>query len=171
MITSDDRLFSLLHICAGDGINPSRIPGYTYVLQRAGLDTGYAFKLTVRGISCSPLDSKLSDCISNGFIEKVEGLYRCTPAGYLYYDNVMVTALEDSVLDYAKSTLDKLTDSELDFLCAVDRVILDVICQGGSQALIDEREKIITILQSYSSEYTVDNFNTAIRFFKEVAIL
>lgn len=171
MITSDDRLFSLLHICSEGGIAPSRIPGYTYVMQRAGLDTGYAFKLTVRGISCKPLDSKLNDCISNGMIEKAGGLYKCTNAGNLYYDNVMVTALEDSILDYAKSKLDELTDSELDFLCAVDRVILDILCQGGSQALIDKREKIVTILQSYSSEYTVDNFNTAIRFFKEIVIL
>ena len=170
MVTINDRMYSLMLTCYGNGMSPSRFPYYAYVFQRACLETGYVFKLRTNGLSCVTLDGYVGEAISLGIIQRESqwDKFELTPQGVITYEDIALTADHWDKLQYSKSVLDSLDNSELEFLCLADKLVQDMVASGGSTALIEGADSIRNILQNLSSEYSKENFNSVLKFFREV---
>lgn len=166
-LTGDDVVFSILHSCV-DGLRSDRIVYYLYAFQKAGLDLKYRYRVQVRGISCRDITTALNTLIAHNKIECSEGMLRVTPEGYLYYDNVLLTAEEWDKVNSVKALLDNLSEEELFFVCVTDIVVFDMLKRSGAEGLKTGRSTIERAVQNLSSEYSSENFNAALGIMRRI---
>lgn len=167
MHTTNDLLFCLLESCS-DGLESSKLIYYMYVFQLAGFDFKFKYRLTTSGMTCKQLNNYLSEVVNLDKVEISNGVVTLTTLGRLYYDNVVLTASEWDKINYIKSVLDALNEEELLFVCITHIIVYDVLRDYGVDGLISQKEKIQQSLSVLSSEYSDDNFNTALKFIRKV---
>lgn len=166
-LTGDDVVFSLLHSCV-DGLRSDRIVYYLYAFQKAGLDLKYRYRVQARGISCRDINTALNTLVAHNKIECSDGWLSLTPEGYLYYDNVLLTAKEWDSVNSIKALLDSLSEEELFFVCVTDIVVYDMLKRSGADGLKSGRSTIERAVQNLSSEYSSENFNTALGLMRQI---
>lgn len=166
-LTGNDVVFSILHSCVG-GLRSDRLVYYIYALQKAGLSLRYRFRVQSRGLTCRAISSDLNEMITHGKIVCDNGWLELTSEGYLYYDNVILTAAEWDKVGSIKTLLDSLSVDELFFVCVTDIVVYDMLERSGVDGLINGRSTIEMAIQNLSPEYSSDNFNTALAVMRQI---
>lgn len=166
-LTGDDVVFCLLHSCV-DGLRSDRIVYYMYAFQKAGLDLRYRYRVQARGLFCKDISTALNTLVAHNKIECVDGTLTLTSEGYLYYDNVMLTVKEWDNVNSIKALLDSLSEEELFFVCVTDIVVYDMLKRSGADGLKNGRSTIERAVQNLSSEYSDENFNTALGLMRQI---
>lgn len=167
MYTSNDALFCILESCYS-GIESNRLIYYMYIFQLAGFNYRLKYKINVNGLSCRQLNEMLNSVVNSDKVETSEGVVRLTPLGLLYYNNIALTYAEWETIEHIKLILDNMTEKELYFICLVDMLVYDTLSQYGVDGLISQKSRIHNTLASLCSEYSDENFDSALKFIKEI---
>lgn len=163
------RLYCLLS-SLGDGISVRRLNYYTYLLQKAGFDLNYSFRLNVSGIASRSFSRFLESKISKGILYQDAGIVKPTDDSNSLLYNYILSFEELNITKKIKDMLDLLSDDELYLICIVDIMIEDIIKTKGTNSLLNSREFIEHSVQGLCSNYSSENFDSAVnllRFIKK----
>lgn len=167
MFTTNDIMFCILESCVDD-LESNRLIYYMYAFQMAGFDFNFKYKLNASGLVCRQLNDILCGVVNDDKVVINDGIIQLTKSGMFYYNNIALTAKEWDKVNYIKSVFDIMSESELFFICITDMLVYDVLKVYGVDGLIQQKDKIINTVSSLSSEYTDENFDTALKFIKDV---
>ena len=167
MYTANDALFCILE-SSYSGIESNRLIYYMYMYQLAGFNYKLKYKINVSGLTCRQLNELLNSVVNSDKIEVNNGVVHLTSLGKLYYNNIALTYAEWEKIENIKSVLDNMSEKELYFICLVDMLVYDTLNQYGVDGLITQKARIKGTLASLCSEYSDENFDTALKFIKEI---
>ena len=165
--TENDAMFAVLHSCA-DGLRSDRLVYYMYAFQKAGLSLKYRYRVQANGLMCRAVAAELNKLVMQNKIACEDGVLCLTDEGYLYYDNVVMTAREWDIVDGVIGVLSSLSVDELFFVCLTDIMLCDMLKRSGVDGLLHGRETIERTLQTLCKEYSADNFNTALSLMRQI---
>lgn len=165
--TVNDVVFSILHSCV-DGLRSDRLVYYMYAFQKAGLELKYRYRVQANGITCRDIASALNNLVTQNKIVCEDGVLTLTSDGYLYYDNIVMTATEWDVVTGVRKLLDSLSVDELFFVCVTDIVVYDMLKRSGVDGLKSGRSTIERAVQNLCREYSAENFNTALGIMRQI---
>lgn len=165
MYTTNDTVFCLLESCIDD-LESSRLIYYMYVFQMSGFKFNFKYKLNASGLSCRQLNDMLGEIVNENKVVVENGIIKLTNSGIFYYNNVILTANEWGRIDYIKSVLNVMSEKDLFFICITDMLVYDVLETYGVDGLIKQKERIKRSISALSSEYTDENFDTALKFIR-----
>lgn len=166
-VVGNNIVFAILQSCV-DGLRSDRLVYYLYVLQKAGLDINFRYRVKANGIACRDVATALNTLIAHNKVKCEDGCLIPTAEGYLYYDNVLLTLQEWEQVWGIMRLLDSLSEDELFFVCVTDIVVNDMLKRSGVEGLSKSRSTIESMIGTLSGEYSADNFNTALKFMREV---
>lgn len=160
-------MFYMLESCT-DNIDTGRLVYYMYIFQMSGFKLGFKYRINASGVSCRQINSLVNEAVNKGLIEVRSGVVYLTDLGYSSYYSTPFTLEEWDKIDYIKSVLSRLSESELAFICLTDMLVYGVLNKNGYTGLIEKELEIKNTLSSLSSEYSLENFNAAIKFISGV---
>lgn len=167
MWTGDDMLFCMLHNC-DTGLKTSKLNCCFYLYQLLGFNFDLRYKLTASGIECREVNDFLDLAISMNMVEIRDGVVYSTSSGSDYYSAIGLFADEWEKVDNLRSLILGLTADEVYFIVLTDIVISDVVRKQGVEALVQNRSNIVRSLSALSTEYSDDNFNSAIKVIRYI---
>lgn len=165
MLTTDDKLFCVLHSC-DSGLARTRLPYYMYVFQHCNVDFSFSFNFGACGLMSRGLDAYVSTLINEDMLEVDDTTIRMTEKGIELYRSYLLTMAEWDHFDYLFNILSDLSDDELHFTSLVIMLIDDIMSKKGANGLITDETKIKSMLQKLSRAYSDDNFNGAVRILR-----
>jgi hypothetical protein len=139
-----------------------------YAFQSAGFNFKFKFRINTSGLACRQLNDAINDLMNREKIEVSDGVVYLTPSGELYYDNVVMTAVEWETVNYITSVFDKMTEAEMLFICITDMFVYDVLKSRGVKGLVTDRDKIQSSVARLSPEYSEENFDAALKFIRKI---
>lgn len=168
MYTTDDALFSIVQSCS-DGLESGKLIYYVYIYQIAGLDYKFRYKINTAGLSCRGLDNLLSHVINENKVKVESGRISLTSRGSFYLYSVPMTAKEWEFIDFIKTTLDNLTEADLQAICITDLIVYDTLAKYGVKGLVNQENKIKSSIKALcSNDFDDEDFNAALEFLRKV---
>lgn len=156
--------FLIIATCLNN-INTNKLVYVMYLLGVVYPNTvNLKFRVNSYGFTSKQLNDYITDLINDGVLEQKKGIITVTTKGIDYYDNTYLTYRDSitlsGVLDYALG----LTETELHFMCLIDRLTQEYIKKYGTISLLDNRDKITVPLSTLSKEYSFEKFNLYLHY-------
>lgn len=168
MFTIDDVLFSILQSCC-DSLDSNKLVYYVYIYQVAGLNYKFRYKIDASGLSCSGINNLLSQVINDGNVTLNNGIISLTSRGSSILFNTPMTAEEWDFIEDIKSTLDKLSEKELQALCITDMIVYDTLQRYGVDGLIKQENRIKSSIRAIcSNDFKDEDFDASLKFLRKV---
>lgn len=167
MWTSDDMLFCMLHNCES-GLKMNKLNCCYYLYELAGFNFNLRYKLTAQGVECREVNEFLDLALSMNMVEVRDGVAYNTESGEDYYTEVVLFADKWEKIDSIRDLIIHLTSDEVYFIVLTDMVISDVKRKQGVDALLYSRCNIVRTLSSLSTEYSDENFESAIKIIRYI---
>lgn len=167
MMTSNDKLYIILHSCDG-GVEASRLPYYVYIYQLLKVDFNFKFKVTSNGFTSPALDSYINELISGGYLEIIDGGFKQSERGEELYLQMPITNYDFSFVDYIASVLNLLGEQELYFLCVTHMVVDDVFKKYSYEELASKKAYVENLVSSLTGNFTEKEFNSAVSLIRRI---
>lgn len=168
MYTVDDAKFAVLHSCASP-MSSARLSEYLYIYQLAGLNYEFRYRFVASHIKSAGVDSVISRLINDDFIVIEDGDMVLSETGLSDYESTILSYAEWAKLDYIKSILDSLTDSQLYFVVVSCMIVSKYYNKYGVNYMLEHKDVVTNAVASLSVEYDEENFDAAMKIYMIVS--
>jgi len=165
--TANDRLFCLAVSCE-KGLPSERLLYYMYMFQLAGFELNFRYSIGAEGLVSRDLSKYLNEIISKGVLRSENGYLYITEDISEIYCYLPITYSDLEIMDAICEIVQSLSSDELNLVCVVDYIIMEVTTFRGVDGLIKERESIEDVVSKLCSAYSKENFDQSIKLAENI---
>lgn len=168
MKTHDDRYFCTLVSCEKP-MSATRLTCYMYILQLAGFELNYKYKITGNGLCSREVESYFNDLAGQGILDSDEhGNIILNVSLDDEYAKLPLTFDSVKLIEEVINFLDGLEYEDLLFLCLTDLTVSDMLQKCTPEEFLARRATVESILKSLSPAFSTENFDVALKVRREI---